>query len=138
MYNLVRREIEAGILPFCQANGISAVTYSPLGAGFLAGKYAPGAGFPKGTRFDIVPGHADEYFSERNFAIVDRLRGLSLQTGEPTVRLAMAWVLHRPIIDGVLVGARNEGQIDNAIEAMRNPLPPGLAAQLDAWTAPAI
>jgi len=81
------------------------VTYSPLGAGFLAGKYGPGAGFPKGTRFDIVPGHADEYFSERNFAIVDRLRGLSLRIGEPMVRLAMAWVLHRPMIDGVLVGS---------------------------------
>jgi aryl-alcohol dehydrogenase-like predicted oxidoreductase len=138
VYNLVRREIEAGILPFCHAKGISAVTYSPLGAGFLAGKYAPGADFPKGTRFDIVPGHADEYFSERNFAIVDRLRGLALQTGEPMVRLAMAWVLHRPMIDGVLMGARHEGQIDNAIEALLNPLPPGLAAELDAWSAPPI
>ena len=138
VYNLVRREIEAGILPFCHAHGISAVTYSPLGAGFLAGKYGPGADLPKGTRFDIAPGHAEEYFSERNFSVVDRLRELSLRTGEPMVRLAMAWVLHRPMIDGVLIGARHEGQIDNAIEALLNPLPTGLAAELDVLSAPPI
>ena len=47
---------------------IGVLTYSPLGAGFLMGKYTPDrSAFPKGTRFDVVPGHADVYFSDRNF-----------------------------------------------------------------------
>jgi aryl-alcohol dehydrogenase-like predicted oxidoreductase len=64
------------------------------------------------------------------------LRALSGRLGEPMVRLAMAWVLHRPIIDGVLVGAREERHIDNAMECLLNPLPPAVAAELDGWSAP--
>src|SRR5436853_7736665 len=71
VYNLVRREIEAGILPFCRANVISAATYSPLAAGFLAGRYERDVNLPKQTRIDIAPRHAEEYCSERDFTVVE-------------------------------------------------------------------
>jgi aryl-alcohol dehydrogenase (NADP+) len=133
VYNLVRREIERDILPLCRENGIAPVIYSPLGAGFLAGKYAPGSAPPKGARFDVIPGHADEYFSVRNFAIVERLRDLAQRTGVAMVRLAMAWVLKNQNVAGVLVGARGESQIDNALAALAAPLAAEIAAEMDSW-----
>ena len=83
VYNLVRREIDSEVLPFCREHNIAVVTYSPLGAGFLSGKYGPGAAVPAGARFDLIPGHADEYYSERNFEIVERLRVLAAGTACP-------------------------------------------------------
>jgi 1-deoxyxylulose-5-phosphate synthase len=127
VYNLVRREIEDDLVPFCSAHNIAPVIYSPLGAGFLAGKYAPGGAFPGGSRFDIIPDHADEYFSERNFQTVERLKALSERTGWPMVRLAMTWVAHRPGIAGVLIGARHAGHIDNAVDALTTPIPAEVA-----------
>lgn len=135
VYNLVRREIELEVLPFCRQHGIAAVIYSPLGAGFLSGKYRPGAEAPAGARFDLVPGHDAEYFSERNFAIVEKLRALSERTGLPMVRLAMSWTLQREAIDGVLIGARHSGHLDNAVEALNTPLSPELMAEMDSWAA---
>lgn len=133
VYNLVRREIEAEVLPFCRQHGIASVIYSPLGAGFLSGKYRPGEEAPAGARFDLVPGHDAEYFSDRNFAIVEQLRDLSGRTGLPMVRLAMSWALQREAIDGVLIGARHGRHLDNAIEALNSPLSPELVAEMDAW-----
>ena len=133
VYNLVRREIERDVLPLCRAEDIAPVTYSPLGAGFLTGKYTAGTAAPAGTRFDVIPGHMKEYFSERNFRTVERLKELSARTGVPVVRLAMAWVLKNLDIAGVLIGARGEAEIDNACAALAGPLSAELAAEMDAW-----
>ena len=113
-YNLVAREIEQDILPLARRESIGVLTYSPLAAGFLTGKYTPDkTSLPKGTRFDVIPGHADVYFSERNFRWVALLRQMAERTGVPAVRLAMAWVFQNPALDVVLVGARTTGHLDN-------------------------
>ena len=91
-YSLVERSIESDLLPLCVKEQIAVVSYSPLGAGFLSGKYERGS-VPKGSRFDVIPGHADLYFSDQKFAIVERLRQKSAETGHSMVRLAMGWVL---------------------------------------------
>ena len=81
-YSLADREIEKELLPLCRAEQVAAITYSPLAAGFLTGKYSPDrAAFPKGSHFDIIPGHADLYFTERNFRLVERLRQLERGDG---------------------------------------------------------
>jgi len=70
-YSLAAREIESDLLPLCEREQIGVLGYSPLGAGFLTGKYTPDRNaFPKGSRFEVIPGHADVYFSERNFRMV--------------------------------------------------------------------
>ena len=72
-YSLGLPDAERDIFPLCTREGVAVTPYSPLAAGFLAGKYTPDkSSFPKGTRYDISPGHADIYFSDRNFRIVDR------------------------------------------------------------------
>lgn len=122
IYNLVHRNIESDLLPFCRRRGIGVTSYSPLGAGFLAGKYGPDrAMIPAGTRFDVKPGHIDKYFGEAGFGVLQRLRDLSARSGIPMVKLAMAWVAHRPDVTSVLVGARSTEHIDNALAAEQEP-----------------
>ena len=64
-----REEVEDEILPLCRREGIAVTPYSPLGAGFLAGKYVNDKSkFPSRTRFDVSPGHADIYFTDHNIS----------------------------------------------------------------------
>ena len=120
IYNLAARDAEKDLFPLCAANRIGVTSYSPLGAGFLTGKYTPDRGaLPEGSRFAIKPAHADIYFNDANFEIVERLRAASAKSGHSTAALAMGWVLHCDAIDSVLVGARHTGHIDNAIAAMK-------------------
>jgi aryl-alcohol dehydrogenase-like predicted oxidoreductase len=131
MYNLVARDLEVETMALCRAEGVKVVTFSPLAAGFLTGKY--GREVPKGSRFDIIPGHRDIYFSDANFAVVDKLQALAAETGIPSVRLAMGWVLKNSGVDCVLVGARNTRQLENALECLRTPAPNEIHARMDAW-----
>jgi aryl-alcohol dehydrogenase-like predicted oxidoreductase len=120
-YNLTARELEANLLPLCARQGIGVLAYSPLGAGFLTGKYRRGEGVPMGTRFDVQPGHQDIYFTDANFRIVEGLRRIAARAGCSMAHLALSWVLHRPGITTVLIGARNTEQVDQAFDALRRP-----------------
>ena len=135
-YSLANRTIETDSLPLCKHEQIATMTYSPLGAGFLSGKYKPTEerhGFPKGTRFDIAPTHADIYFNDRNFGILNQLRQKANELGEPMVYLAMAWVLGNPDLTTVLVGARNTEHIDNAVRARDEGISKALRNEMSAW-----
>lgn len=131
VYNLADRRVEQELLPLCADQGLGVITYSPLGAGFLTGKYRRGGGVPEGTRFDIVPAHQEIYFTEARFRVMEGLRALAEGAGVPMAHLALAWVLGRPGLTSVLVGARSPAHIDQAIAASAG-LPPDLRAALDA------
>lgn len=134
-YNLVQREAERDLYPLCVAQDISVTPYSPLGAGFLAGKYTRDTSdIPQGTRFDIAPSHADLYFSEANFRIVDRLRKASEELGVPMVRLAVAWAMTHPAVTSVIIGARSPAHVDNALEAYRMGLDRNLRRTMSSWS----
>ncbi len=134
IYNLACREIETDLLPLCQRQEVGVVTYSPLGAGFLAGKYtADQAEIPKGTRFDVIPGHVDVYFRPRSFRVVEQLRQMADRTGLSMVQLAMGWVLKREGVDSVLIGVRHTGHLDNAIRSLEMEFPPEWMAEMNSW-----
>ncbi len=116
-YNLVQREIEADLLPLCADQEIGTLTYSPLAAGFLTGKYRQGQEVPKGTRFDVIPGHQPIYFTDHGYAVLDQLELAAEQSRRSMVQLAMAWVLGQAGITSVLIGARNTAQVDQAFDA---------------------
>jgi aryl-alcohol dehydrogenase-like predicted oxidoreductase len=119
VYNLVAREAEEDLFPLCLANRLGIMTYSPLAAGFLTGKYTEDrAAMPAGSRFAIRPAHADLYFTAENFRTVERLRDLSLLSKKSMPLLAMAWALSCDAIDCVLVGARAPEHLDNAVAAL--------------------
>jgi aryl-alcohol dehydrogenase-like predicted oxidoreductase len=133
-YSLVARQIEADLLPLCEKEQIGVVAYSPLAAGFLSGKYQPDrASIPKGSRFDVIPGHADIYFNEQNFEIVEKLRRKSKETNVSMVRLAMGWLLSKRSITSVLVGATGVAHLENAVAAMEMPFPQEWIDEMNAW-----
>jgi aryl-alcohol dehydrogenase-like predicted oxidoreductase len=128
----VDRRIENGLLGLCAKHGLGVITYSPLGAGFLTGKYRRGGPVPKGTRFDVKPAHQDLYFTDHGFAVMERLRRHAAQAGLPMARLALAWVIGRPGITSVLIGARHPQQVDQAFEAQATALSGELPELLEA------
>lgn len=130
-YNLVQRESEADLLPMCADQRLGVITYSPLAAGFLTGKYQPGGAIPKGSRFDVIPAHQPIYFTPRAFAVLSQLEALALQHGRSTTELALSWILRRPNVASVLIGARSTLQIDQAMAAQQLTLPDSTWNQLD-------
>ena len=118
VYNLAMRAIEGELLPLCADQQVGVITYSPLGAGFLTGKYRQGGLVPSGTRFDIVPGHQDIYFNDSAFAAMERLRATSAALGLPMAQVGLAWVLRQPGISATLIGARSPAQVDQAFDAV--------------------
>ena len=133
-YNLAQMEAEEDLFPLCEEEQIAVSPYSPLGAGFLAGKYTSAdAELPQGTRFHIVPAHSDIYFKDENFRMLERLRQKADEMGLPMVRLAMAFVMSSPYVTCTLVGARKYDHIDNALASYEMELDPDLRAEMASW-----
>jgi aryl-alcohol dehydrogenase-like predicted oxidoreductase len=134
IYNLARPEEERDSMPVCTGEEITFLAYSPLGAGFLAGKYtADRDALGDRTRFHVIPGHCDVYFSERNFRVVERLRAKAIELGESMVYLAAAWVVASRSVGSTLFGARTTAHLDNALRAYEEGIPAELRAEMAAW-----
>lgn len=120
-HNFAVRDIDAHLLNLCRQANIGIESYSPLGAGFLTGKYQnPAAAAPRGSRFDVAPSHASIYFQKNSLSALAALQEVALKTAIPPERLAMAWVLSQEFIGCTLIGARSRKHIENAIAAMND------------------
>jgi aryl-alcohol dehydrogenase-like predicted oxidoreductase len=115
-HNLAVRDVTDALRDYCVANDIAIVTYSPLGAGFLTGKHQNGV--QAGSRFEIVPGHQQVYFHDTAYQRLARLEAIAKRTGHSQAHLALAWALHQPGIDTVLVGGRTPAHLDQAFAAL--------------------
>lgn len=131
-YNLVTRGIEREMMPLCADQQVGVIGFSGLGAGFLTGKYRQGQPIPTNTRFDTVPGHDEPYFTESGFRIMEWLRSKAAELDQPMARLALAWVIGRPGIASMLVGARSPAHIDQALDAAAFEMSAELRAEFDA------
>ena len=115
-YSLIRREIEAEILPFCQRAGIGVIIYSPMYSGLLTGAMTRerGASLPK----DDWRGR-DSEFNEpklsKNLRLVERLKTIGNRHGRGPGEVAIAWTLRHPAITGAIVGARSVKQVEGVI-----------------------
>jgi len=109
-YNLLHREVEKELVPFCQAYGLGIIPYFPLEAGVLTGKYRPGKPVPKGTRFASSSG-MQRRLPERNFAMLTKLETFASERERPIVELAIAWLLANPSVCSVIAGASKPEQI---------------------------
>jgi aryl-alcohol dehydrogenase-like predicted oxidoreductase len=127
---LGRREMDAELRPLCADQQVGIMSYSPLGAGFLTGKYGRGDTIPAGTRFDVIPGHQPLYFSEANYALVERLQQYARETGITLPTLAIGWVLQQAGITTTLIGARKPEQVDQAITALEFSMKNDLSEEL--------
>ena len=131
-YNLAIRDIEAEMLPLCADQGIGVISYSPLGAGFLTGKYTKTWTAPQGTRFDVMPDHWEIYENDLSMRRMEGLRAVSAETGISMVQLALAWVIGQPGVTSVLIGCRSLSHVDQAFAAKEMGLIPELREKLNA------
>jgi aryl-alcohol dehydrogenase-like predicted oxidoreductase len=117
-YSMLRRGIERDLLPYCAANGIGVIVYSPMQAGLLTGAFTRerAAALPEDDWRRNNP-----YFSEpglsANLAVVDGLRVIAARRGCSVAEVAIAWVLSRPEVTAAIVGARRPAQIEGTVGA---------------------
>ncbi len=131
MYNLLARGIEAEFLPMCRALEISTVVYNPLAGGLLTGKQCEAAPLP-GTRFDQNQAYVDRYWHHANFEAVEALADIARRSGRSAVSLALSWLLHHTPIDGVVLGASSQEQLEENLRACEEgPLPTDAVAACD-------
>jgi aryl-alcohol dehydrogenase-like predicted oxidoreductase len=117
-YSLIRRQIEAEILPYCEKRGIGVISYSPMASGLLTGAMTRerAAALPAND-FRSRGAEFKEPRLSKNIALVERLRQVGQRLGRSAGEIAIAWVLRHPGITGVIVGARNAKQVEGVIGA---------------------
>lgn len=136
-YSLLGREYEWELMPLALDQGIGTVAWSPLGMGRLGGKVRRNQRLPEESRLQdpgtvkIAPPAGDEFV----FQIVDVLDEIARETGRSVAQIALNWVLHRPTVATVIVGARNEEQLRQNLEAADFQLSSEQVAKLDAASA---
>jgi len=136
-YNLLSRAIEVVILPLCIEENIGVVSYMPLMQGLLTGKYKTVDDVPplrRRTRHFRSRGearHGQPGAEAETFAAVDRVGRLSAEMGIPMTHLSLAWVMAKPGITSVLVGARNRTQIEENAAAAEVNMTAQLIQRLD-------
>ena len=131
-YSLVGREYESELLPLGIDQKVGALVWSPLGWGRLTGKIRRGQPLPAQSRLhktgDLGPQMSAEYL----YKIVDALDGMAKETGKSVPQIALNWLLRRPTVSSVILGARNEGQLRQNLAAAGWMLTPEQVAKLDA------
>jgi aryl-alcohol dehydrogenase (NADP+) len=136
-YNLLFRQIEREMLPFCQEEGVGVIPYNPIAGGLLSGKHSRTAPPPEGTRFTLgsaAQNYQDRYWHDREFDTVEALRKLAGQAGVSLVTLSVAWVLANQAITAPIIGASRPEQLDASLAAVGFALDDDLKAQLDDLT----
>ena len=132
-YSLVGRDYEWELMPLALDQGIGALVWSPLGWGRLTGKIRRGAGIPEGSRLrgkastDAGPQVPEEYL----YRVVDALDQVAEETGKTVPQVALNWLLQRPTVSTLIVGARNEEQLRANLGAVGWNLTAAQVAKLD-------
>jgi aryl-alcohol dehydrogenase-like predicted oxidoreductase len=136
-YNLLFRQIEREMLPYCGEEGIGVIPYNPIAGGLLSGKHARSAPPPEGSRFTLgtaAQNYQDRYWHDREFDTVEVLSDLAGQAGVSLVTLAVAWVLAHPAVTAPIIGASRPDQLADSLAAAQYALDPELKSQLDKVT----
>jgi 1-deoxyxylulose-5-phosphate synthase len=133
-YNLLFREIEREMLPYCREEGIGVIPYNPIAGGLLSGKHSRVQPPPDGTRFTLgnaAQAYQDRYWHEREFDTVDVLRRLAEKAGVSLVTLSVAWVLANAAITAPIIGASSPQQLGPSLAAAEFRMDGELKRQLD-------
>jgi 1-deoxyxylulose-5-phosphate synthase len=133
-YNLLFRQIEREMLPFCLEDGVGVIPYNPIAGGLLSGKHSRSAPPPEGTRFTLGTAggmYQDRYWHDREFDTVDEIRELADQAGVHLVTLSVAWVMANPAITAPIIGASRPEQLDASLAAAEYVLDDDLKQRLD-------
>jgi aryl-alcohol dehydrogenase-like predicted oxidoreductase len=130
-YSLVGRDYEWELMPLGQDQGVGAVVWSPLGWGRLTGKIRRGQPLPDGSRLHQTAQAGPPVDDEVLYNVVDVLDELAEETGKTVPQIALNWLLSRPTVSTVIVGARNEEQLRQNLGAVGWQLTADQIARLD-------
>ena len=130
-YNLLRRNIEAELDPYCSQFGASLVPYFPLAGGFLTGKYKKDRPAPEGTRGAEGSGIIKRNTNDRNFDILPSLEAFAEERGHTVAELAIAWLMANPNVGSVITGVSNTEQVMMNAKAAEWQLSEDEKAQVD-------
>jgi aryl-alcohol dehydrogenase-like predicted oxidoreductase len=128
-YNLIYREEEREMIPFCTDQKIAVIPWSPLARGLLTGKRSK-------ERNETLRAQTDEfgkllYRSDQDFDIINRLTEIATLKGLPNAQVALAWMLSKPAITAPIIGASKPGHLEDAIAALSVKLTPDEITQLE-------
>ena len=129
-YSIAGRDLEREIVPLLTEEGVGLMVWSPLAGGLLSGKFGPGSNGPEGARrtiFDFPP--VDR---ERAWACIAAMRDIATPRGVSVARVALAWLLAKPVVTSVIIGAKTQAQLDDNIAATTLHLTAAELAALDA------
>ena len=131
MYSLVKRQAEVEILPLAQAEQVGVISYSPLGAGLLTGKYGPRHRPERGRLVENTM-YMHRYGDPAYYEIAERFTAHAKARGVHPVSLAVAWVMSHPAITAPIIGARNVEQLEASLAALDVPMTPKWRAEISA------
>lgn len=134
MYSLLGRGVEDEVVPMMRHFGLGLTAWSPLAGGFLSGKYTRDgdkSGDDRLSGFDMIP-----FDKEVGYALVDRMRAIAEAKNATVAQVALAWVLAKPIVSSVILGASKLAQLDDNLGAADLILSPEQISELDTLTTP--
>lgn len=115
-YNMLQRDVEPEVLPYCEAHGVGFVPYYPLAAGFLTGKYRQGEPPPPGTRGEF-DSYLQQYLAPPNHEKVEKLSAWAQERDRAMNELALAWLLAHPPVCSAIAGATKVKQVQSNAKA---------------------
>jgi aryl-alcohol dehydrogenase-like predicted oxidoreductase len=130
-YSLIGREFEWELMPLGLDQKVGTIVWSPLGWGRLTGKVRRGQPLPETSRLNKTADYGPQVDDEYLFRVVDALDEVSKETGKRVPVIALNWLLQRPTVVNVVIGARNEEQLRQNLEAVGWKLSPQQIAKLD-------
>ncbi len=134
-YSLIGRDYEWELMPLGLDQGVGAVVWSPLGWGRLTGKIRRGQPLPTQSRLHATADSGPPVADEHVYKIVDALDEIAAETGKTLPQVALNWLLQRPTVSTVVIGARNEEQLKQNLGAVGWNLTKEQVAKLDAASA---
>jgi len=131
VYNLITRGIENELIPFLNAHNLGMTVYNPIAAGLLTGKHKPGQPSAD-TRFAQNKMYYDRYWSEQNFAALEKLMKIAADYGMTILQLAMKWCNQNSRVTSVITGVSNLSQLEQNIASIEGePLSEEILAKCD-------
>jgi aryl-alcohol dehydrogenase-like predicted oxidoreductase len=130
-YSLIGRHYEWELMPLGLDQGVGAVVWSPLGWGRLTGKIRRGAKLPDVSRLHTTAEQGPPVADEFVYKVVDALDAIAAETGKSVPQIALNWLLQRPTVSTVIIGARDETQLKQNLGAVGWTLTEEQVAKLD-------
>jgi aryl-alcohol dehydrogenase-like predicted oxidoreductase len=130
-YSLIGRDYEWELMPQAYTENVGALVWSPLGWGRLTGKIRRGQPLPDTSRLHKTAEQGPQVPDEYLYKVVDALDIVAAETGKTVPQIALNWLLRKPTISTVIIGARNEQQLRDNLAAASFTLEPEQVARLD-------